>query len=182
MLTRRVAGSGVSIHCASFRPKASELLIEKPPPRTPNLPPTDGSASTAAAALPPLRLRSRPQPQRTSAGGRLHVEIGEASQRRRLDRRLRPRRARSSTARRPRGAVRRRGCVGEKRAVGVPLFEHDAVQRQRDDEVRAGAHGKVQVGFLGERGRARVDHDERRAGGLRLLDERESGGCRTRTG
>ena len=68
MFTRRVAGSGVSIHCADLRPNASELLIENPPPRTPNLPATAGSASTAAAALPPLRFRSSPQPQRTTAG------------------------------------------------------------------------------------------------------------------
>ena len=69
MLTRRVAGSGVSfIHAAALMPSAAELLIEKPPPRTPNLPPTAGSARTAAAALPPLRLRSSPQPHRTSAG------------------------------------------------------------------------------------------------------------------
>ena len=68
MFTRRVAGSGVSIQAADLRPNASELLIEYPPPRTPNLPPTAGSASTAAAAFPPLRLRSRPQPHRTSAG------------------------------------------------------------------------------------------------------------------
>ena len=69
MLTRRVAGSGVSfIHAAALMPQAEELLIEKPPPRTPNLPPTAGSAMIAAAAAPPLRLRSRPQPQRISAG------------------------------------------------------------------------------------------------------------------
>ena len=49
-------------------PNAVELLIENPPPRTPNLPATAGSASTAAAALPPLRFRSSPHPHRTSAG------------------------------------------------------------------------------------------------------------------
>src|SRR6266545_6238603 len=69
MLTRRVGGSGVSfIHAAALIPKAAELLIEKPPPRTPNFPATAGKAMIAAAALPPLRFRSRPQPQRTSAG------------------------------------------------------------------------------------------------------------------
>ena len=69
MLTMRVGGSGVSfIHAAALMPKAAELLIEKPPPRTPNLPATAGSASTAATALPPLRLRSSPQPQRITAG------------------------------------------------------------------------------------------------------------------
>ena len=69
MLTMRVDGSGVSfIQAAALMPSAVELLIEYPPPRTPNLPATAGSASTAAAAAPPLRLRSSPQPQRTSAG------------------------------------------------------------------------------------------------------------------
>src|SRR5207249_8693062 len=67
MLTRRVSGSGDLLHARS-RPHDAELLMEYPPPRTPNLPPTAGSASTAIAALPPLRFRSRPHPQRTSAG------------------------------------------------------------------------------------------------------------------
>src|SRR5512143_190566 len=66
---RRVEGSGVSfIHAAALMPHDAELLIEKPPPLTPNLPPTAGSAMMAAAALPPLRLRSSPHPQRMSAG------------------------------------------------------------------------------------------------------------------
>ena len=69
MLTMRVVGSGVSfIHAAALMPKADELLIEKPPPRTPNFPATAGSASTAATALPPLRLRSSPHPHRITAG------------------------------------------------------------------------------------------------------------------
>src|SRR2546426_12358396 len=67
MLTRRVSGSGDLLHARS-RPHEAELLIEYPPPRTPNLPPTAGSASTAIAALPPLRFRSSPHPQRISAG------------------------------------------------------------------------------------------------------------------
>src|SRR6516225_1620100 len=71
MLTTRVGGSGASIHCLDFWPNASELLIENPPPRTPNLPATDGSARIAAAALPPFRFRSSPHPQRTSAGDAL---------------------------------------------------------------------------------------------------------------
>src|ERR1051326_6589558 len=71
MLTTRVGGSGASIHCFDFWPYARELLIDNPPPRTPNFPATDGTARTAAAALPPLRLRSRPQPHRTTAGDEL---------------------------------------------------------------------------------------------------------------
>ena len=43
MLTMRVDGSGVSfIQAAALMPSAVELLIEYPPPRTPNLPATDG--------------------------------------------------------------------------------------------------------------------------------------------
>lgn len=69
MLTSRVRGSGVSfIQAAALMPNAEELLMEKPPPRTPNFPATAGRAMIAAAALPPFRLRSSPQPQRTSAG------------------------------------------------------------------------------------------------------------------
>ena len=69
MLTRRVGWLGRVVHPRRrLDAQAVELLIEKPPPRTPNLPATAGSARTAAAALPPLRLRSRPQPQRTSGG------------------------------------------------------------------------------------------------------------------
>src|SRR5919197_2787386 len=69
MLTRRVGGSGVSfIHAAALMPSAAELLIEKPPPRTPNFPATAGNAMIAAAALPPFRLRSSPHPHRTTAG------------------------------------------------------------------------------------------------------------------
>jgi hypothetical protein len=65
----RVRGSGVSfIQADALIPQVLELLIEKPPPRTPNLPATAGSAITAAAALPPFRLRSRPQPHRINAG------------------------------------------------------------------------------------------------------------------
>src|SRR3954467_1598985 len=67
MLTMRVSGSGGAIQGRSMFHDA-ELLIEKPPPRTPNLPPTAGSASTDIAALPPLRFRSSPQPQRINAG------------------------------------------------------------------------------------------------------------------
>src|SRR5918999_5932484 len=67
MLTSRVSGSGASIHGRSMFQDA-ELLIEYPPPRTPNLPPTAGSARTAIAAFPPLRLRSSPHPHRMSAG------------------------------------------------------------------------------------------------------------------
>src|SRR5919198_5095021 len=67
MLTRRVGGSSAAIQGRSMFQEA-ELLMEYPPPRTPNLPPTAGSASTDIAALPPLRFRSRPHPQRTSAG------------------------------------------------------------------------------------------------------------------
>ncbi len=67
MLMARVGGSESASHVRSMFHDA-ELLIEKPPPRTPNLPATAGSASTAAAALPPLRLRSSPQPHLTSAG------------------------------------------------------------------------------------------------------------------
>ena len=43
-------------------------LIVMPPPRTPNFPATAGSAKMARTALPPLRLRSTPQPQRITAG------------------------------------------------------------------------------------------------------------------
>ncbi len=69
MLTTRVCGSGVSVSQAfAVMPHAEELLIENPPPRTPNLPATAGSAMIAAAAPPPFRLRSRPHPHRTSAG------------------------------------------------------------------------------------------------------------------
>src|SRR5919112_4684025 len=67
MLTRRVPGSG-SVTQVRLMFHDAELLIAYPPPLTPNLPPTVGSASTASAALPPLRFRSRPQPQRISAG------------------------------------------------------------------------------------------------------------------
>src|SRR5437773_11008695 len=67
MLTSRVDGSSVAIHVLSMF-HDPELLIEYPPPLTPNLPPTAGSASTAAAAWPPLRFLSSPHPQRTSAG------------------------------------------------------------------------------------------------------------------
>ena len=42
------------------------------------LPATAGSARTAIAALPPLRLRSWPQPQRITAGVVVGVELGEA--------------------------------------------------------------------------------------------------------
>src|SRR3954468_1391335 len=62
----------VSASCARSQGRArshdAELLIANPPPRTPNLPPTAGSASIAAAAFPPFRLRSRPQPHRSRAG------------------------------------------------------------------------------------------------------------------
>ena len=47
---------------------AAELLVEYPPPRTPNFPPTAGSASTAIAAAPPFLFRSSPHPHRTTAG------------------------------------------------------------------------------------------------------------------
>src|SRR5712691_4698095 len=41
MLTRRVSGSGDLLHARS-RPHEAELLIEYPPPRTPNLPAVGG--------------------------------------------------------------------------------------------------------------------------------------------
>src|SRR5258706_7737891 len=47
---------------------AAELLSVYPPPRTPNFPATAGGARTEATADPPLRFRSRPQPQRKAAG------------------------------------------------------------------------------------------------------------------
>src|SRR5262245_61335547 len=67
MLIARVGGSGSRSHVRSMF-HAVELLIEYPPPRTPNLPATAGSARIAAAALPPLRFRSSPQPHLTRAG------------------------------------------------------------------------------------------------------------------
>ncbi len=68
MLSVRVGGSGSAARAPEPRFQTFELLWVKPPPRTPNLPATAGRASTAAAAEPPLRLRSRPQPQRITAG------------------------------------------------------------------------------------------------------------------
>ena len=62
---RRLVDRGLGADASSC---ASPFDIVKPPPRTPNLPATAGSASTAATALPPLRLRSRPQPTRITAG------------------------------------------------------------------------------------------------------------------
>ena len=44
------------------------LLIVYPPPRTPNLPATAGSARIAAMADPPFLFRSGPHPQRITAG------------------------------------------------------------------------------------------------------------------
>ena len=59
------------VYVAAFAPDKGESvasLIENPPPRTPNFPATAGRARMAIAALPPLRLRSTPQPHRTTAG------------------------------------------------------------------------------------------------------------------
>jgi hypothetical protein len=69
MLTRRVGGSPEPIHERSI-PQDAELLSAYPPPRTPNFPPTAGNARIAIAALPPLRLRSRPHPHRMREGER----------------------------------------------------------------------------------------------------------------
>ena len=69
MLTERVAGFGSAMPSSELTPhRASLFCIVYPPPRTPNLPATAGIASTAAIALPPLRLRSMPQPVRITAG------------------------------------------------------------------------------------------------------------------
>ena len=70
MLTIRVDGSLACNHIEGENFKAAALLIEYPPPRTPNFPATAGSARMAMAALPPLRFRSTPQPQRMTAGFR----------------------------------------------------------------------------------------------------------------
>src|SRR4029453_19579069 len=67
MLTIRVLGSSAPIHVRAI-PHDAELLIAYPPPGTPNFPATVGSARMAIDALPPLRLRSWPQPQRINAG------------------------------------------------------------------------------------------------------------------
>src|SRR5512137_217371 len=67
MLTTRVDASSAPIH-DFVMPHDAELLIVKPPPRTPNLPATAGRARMAAAALPPLRLRSSPHPHLITAG------------------------------------------------------------------------------------------------------------------
>ena len=47
---------------------AALLLIVYPPPGTPNAFTSAGSASTAITASVPFRLRSSPQPQRTTDG------------------------------------------------------------------------------------------------------------------
>ncbi len=124
------------------------------------MPATAGSARTAAAALPPLRLRSRPQPHRTSAGDVLDVEIGELPQVRGVDARL------------SRGALDRPGlgcraqAIGtgrvrvEERLVGVTFLEEHPVQRERDGKVGAGVYRQVQDRLLREARSPRIDHHE----------------------
>ncbi len=68
MLTGRVAGSGSAAASDVLRSHTAELLSVYPPPRSPKAPATAGRARTAAAADPPLRFRSSPQPQRMTAG------------------------------------------------------------------------------------------------------------------
>src|SRR5262245_27120359 len=69
MLTRRVGGSAAAAEASpSISRHADELDIVYPPPRTPNLPATAGSARIAVVAEPPLRFRSGPHPQRNAAG------------------------------------------------------------------------------------------------------------------
>ena len=67
MFTTRVDGSPAPIQ-DFVMPHDPELLSVYPPPRTPNLPATAGSARIAAAAFPPFRFRSSPHPQRITAG------------------------------------------------------------------------------------------------------------------
>jgi hypothetical protein len=68
MLSVRTGGGSSPTAAEVSSAQVSEVLRVNPPPRTPSFPPTAGRASTAATAEPPLRLRSTPQPQRTTAG------------------------------------------------------------------------------------------------------------------
>ena len=53
----------------------------------------------------------------------------------------------------------------------MSAIEEVLVQRQGDGDVRAGLELNVEVSLAGERRRARIDHDERRASLARFLDE-----------
>src|SRR6185369_2970238 len=147
MFTSRAefAGSSPAASRAS-RSHAFELLIVNPPPRTPNFPATAGRARTAATADPPLRLRSRPQPQRTAAG-------------------------RESAYSRAKASIWAAGtrAVWAARAI---VLEEPADDREREREIRARLRRDVEVGPFGQPRASRVDDDEPRAPVLRLEDVR----------
>ena len=102
----------------------------------------------ASDALPPLRLRSCPQPQRISAG-EVAAAYASAAARRRVsvDARFGRRaleRPRLRALAQPIGAA---GVRVEERGVGVPFLEQVAVDRERHRQIGAGPDGEMNVGL-----------------------------------
>ena len=60
----------------------------------------------------------------------------------------------------------------EKRLVGVAFFEQHAMQRQRDDDVSARAHGQIEIGVARDGRHPRIDDDDPGAVLLRGFQER----------
>ena len=141
MLTMRVRGSvggnPVARRCPT--PPSCSSRSRRRGRRT--FPPTAGSARIASVALPPLRLRSCPQPQRMTAGLRGGVELGDALQDHRAGMPA------SSAARsnvhgprlraQPLGAARVRR---EERAIRAAALEQVTMDGERDRQVGAGTN------------------------------------------
>ena len=162
--------------------KARLRLMVKPPPRTPNFPATAGSARMARTAWPPLRLRSTPQPQRTTAGDaaayastsaamsrRRHVALGGGARRAAIRppgapaRRSR-RRARRGTVDRPSRGATSSFSIASASTTSVP-----------------GRGARWSVGGARQRRAARIDHRDEGAGALRgahVRHQMDAGGRR----
>ena len=173
MLIERVDGSGAPIQRALDAPRrrSCSSCSRRRARRTFRRP--RAAPGSPAPALPPLRFRSSPQPQRTSAGdvARTARQAARSSAVRNV--RPPPRRARRSTAARARAARRRRACARRE----TPSRRSRSSNRCRwmasaIGEIGAGPQREMQIRLLGQRRRPRVDDDQLRAALLRLAQER----------
>ena len=178
MLTTRVAGSLAAVTAVESTVHAPELLSENPPPRTPNLPATAGSESTAIAAFPPFRFRSSPQPQRDERGRSLGVELGDFLEVVSVDMGHGRGPFQWPLGRPLSELVGPQRVLSQKRVVLEAILEQEPMHSESDDHIRPWSDLEMDVGTLGQAGPSWVDHDQSRAcllGRLDVGDEMDRG-------
>ena len=152
-----------------------------PPPRTPNLPAIAGSAKMARTALPPLRLRSTPQPQRMTRGRRGSVGVDQGGDVALGDVADLGGAGRADTAPPAARVSKPVGMCGNEGAVGAAAADQLVDHRQRQHDVGARQRLQVQAGAACQRRAARIDHRNEGAGAPRGVDLRhqmDAGGRR----